>query len=356
MLCFFLLFLFQSADMERILDLRGQWLFQKGDQTDWAFIEPDELDENWTSIFVPSPWENEGHGNYDGFAWYHTSFETPKFDKPYSAVLYLGRIDDVDEVYLNGRLIGKSGVFPPDYRTGFHIERYYVVQRSFFRQGQPNSLNIRVYDERIDGGIVDGKIGLYYDLQNRLPEIELSGRWKFKPEDRPEFSSTHFNDSDWSLIQVPGYWEVQGFPSFDGVAWYRTQFDVPHHLREDVLTLLLGTIDDYDQCFLNGEMIGETGDFKSKKISFAEKYYLIQREYEIPLRLLKPKNNVLAIRVYDGLYDGGIYGGQIGIVNRPPRVPNLPQHQEVNEAAKQEADTTFMGKLYRFLTDFWGFF
>ena len=43
------------------------------------------------------------------------SFDGTELDKNLDFSLFLGNIDDVDEVYLNGHKIGFSGTFPPKY-------------------------------------------------------------------------------------------------------------------------------------------------------------------------------------------------------------------------------------------------
>jgi sialate O-acetylesterase len=66
--------------------------------------------------------------------------------------------------------------------------------------------------------------------------------------------------------------------------------------------LSLGGIDDEDITFVNGVKVGLT------------KNWTIPRNYAIPKGLLKKGKNTIAIRVFDGASNGGIYGGQdIGI-------------------------------------------
>ena len=104
-----------AYDSERVLSLRGTWRFSIGDNEDWA--EPAFDDSDWERIYVPSEWEDEGFRGYSGHAWYRKTFD---FDAPedLSAFsLVLGKIDDVDQVFLNGELIGSTGSFHPNYHT-----------------------------------------------------------------------------------------------------------------------------------------------------------------------------------------------------------------------------------------------
>ena len=74
------------------------------------------------------------------------------------------------------------------------------------------------------------------------------------------------DDSDWLPIRPGLSWEKQGFPDYDGYAWYRIHVRLPESLRNDPsvrrhqsLTVTLGKIDDVDQTWFNGKVIGTTG-------------------------------------------------------------------------------------------------
>jgi sialate O-acetylesterase len=86
-------------------------------------------------------------------------------------------------------------------------------------------------------------------------------------------------------------------------------------LEDEDLVLILGKIDDIDQCFINGKMIGSTGDFViTPETNNFNNEWLELRGYYIPKELLKfGEYNVIAVRVYDGFFEGGIYQGPIGI-------------------------------------------
>ena len=77
---------------------------------------------------------------------------------------------------------------------------------------------------------------------------------------------------------------------------------------------MLGKIDDVDETYLNGELIGKTGRMRKDGSISSNNDYIKIRGYTIPRSLLREKTNVLAVRVYDGFKDGGIYEGPVGIV------------------------------------------
>jgi len=137
--------------------LPERWRFALGDSS--VYSDPSFVDTSWALINVPSPWEDEGYPGYDGFAWYRTSFAVDEalLDKRF--YLFIGKIDDADEVFLNGTRIGATGGFPPKATTAWDRQRIYPVPAGLLRQ--KNIIAVRVYDMMIAGGIVAGTIGLY---------------------------------------------------------------------------------------------------------------------------------------------------------------------------------------------------
>ncbi|MBM2846059.1 MAG: hypothetical protein HW407_1371, partial [Bacteroidetes bacterium] len=263
-------------------------------------------------------WEDEGFPGYDGYAWYRKRFGAPSEWKDKTLYLHLGHVDDVDEVYVNGHLIGFSGGFPPGYVTAYDVNREYLLPVSFLNFSGDNVIAVRVYDEKLGGGINYGKVGIFEDAAALRADVPLPSVWKFMTGDNIEWKDPAFDDSRWKQIAVPAFWETQGFKDYDGFGWYRTRFAVPPRLRQERLIMMLGKIDDLDEVYLNGERIGKTGRITSaqKNISFSDEYQEI-RAYTIPSDLIREgKENIIAVRVYDGFKDGGIYRGPIGIVTR----------------------------------------
>ncbi|HMK38918.1 MAG TPA: beta galactosidase jelly roll domain-containing protein [Bacteroidota bacterium] len=139
---------------------------------------------------------------------------------------------------------------------------------------------------------------------------DLRGKWKFQIGDDQRWSDPAFDDKKWDEIFVPSAWEDEGYPGYDGYAWYRKRFDVRDEWRENVLSLHMGTIDDADEVYVNGHFIGFGGQFPPHYIS----EYGWTREYFLPEWCLRfGSSNVIAVRVYDGGRSGGITGGKIGV-------------------------------------------
>jgi hypothetical protein len=162
--------------------------------------------------------------------------------------------------------------------------------------------------------------------------IPLNTEWKFTTGDNPEYAASAFDDSGWKNIQVDKIWEEQGYDPYDGYAWFRFKVVIPSGLYkqaylQDSLRLFLGKINNYDQTFLNGKIIGINGknvaentildtSFLAAPISLWD----YERKYILPVddpRIFWDKENVIAVRVYDQGGQGGLYTGnqKISMVN-----------------------------------------
>jgi cephalosporin-C deacetylase len=150
-------------------------------------------------------------------------------------------------------------------------------------------------------------------LKSAEPLPDIAKGWKFKVDDDCAWSDPAMDDSDWQTIRPGLAWEKQGFADYDGYAWYRLHVRMPASLRKtpgvqrhQSLTVTLGRIDDVDQTWFNGKLIGSTGKFPDSY----QPAYLTTRAYRIPATLIRwGADNVLAVRVYDGKGPGGMVAG-----------------------------------------------
>ncbi len=299
----------------KVRTLKGSWKFAIGDNKEWAY--PEYNDSKWDRIYAPMRWERQNYYNYNGYAWYRKSFRlSPKYENT-NLYLYLGRIDDVDEVYINGKLIGSSGSYPPEYQTAYQVSRKYRIPAGVLNYNKENIIAVRVYDHNEYGGIISGDLGIYVDDIYPI-DINLEGTWKFHLDDSLLWKDPGYNDEGWYNVTLPEAWEKQGFDDYDGFAWYRKKFDIPHELKSKKLVMLLGKIDDIDQAYLNGELLGFTGEFNPQYGDIrTNDHYREFRGYYIPENIeLKDTGNIIAIRVYDSQGYGGMYEGPVGLITQ----------------------------------------
>lgn len=310
---FILTTLAQTQELKRIKDLRGQWKFSIGDNPRWA--SPDFNDEEWQTIFVPSTWENEGFSGFDGYAWYRITIELDQVNKN-NLILDLGYIDDVDEVYLNGQLIGFTGSFPPNFYTAYQSHRQYRLPDDLLKKNGKNVIAVRVYDTIHEGGMVKGNIGIYSTRNEPEKTFSLEGVWRFREGDNQWWKEVDYNAKNWDFIIAPSFWGgMKDKYISQGTAWYYKQFMLPSYLAgEEELVLVLGLIDDFDETYLNGRLIGATNDGKPLGWSNSWQEYRI---YPIPEEALNRKGkNIITVRVRDIGGNAGIYKGPLAIVPR----------------------------------------
>jgi hypothetical protein len=304
-----------AEDLRKIVSLSGYWRFSIGDDNKWA--SPSFDDSDWDQITVPGNWEDQGYNDYNGYAWYRKSFRMREIPENTPICLMLGRIDDADVVYLNGKELGGSGKFPPHYLTAYSRTRKYSIPPGYIKEDGENVIAVKVYDSYLEGGIVEGPAGIYYDADNDFLDFSLNGTWKFQTGNDKAWKSADYNDAGWNKINVPSAWENEGYEDYDGYAWYRTGFSIPRDFEKGELYLSLGKIDDIDDVYLNGEHIGNVYDLRKDWVYRMSGYeYNVRRIYKIPEGLLRRNGiNTIAVKVYDGQGLGGIYEGPIGIMS-----------------------------------------
>lgn len=149
---YLLLFSF-SGSAQRFMRLPESWKFRLdsanvGVSQQW-FGETVN-DSKWNTIKIGSIWEDQDY-EYDGYAWYRVRFSLPKDWGNDSVFVILGGVDDIYDLYLNGKLVASHG----------DLEKHVTVYSTFtstdltalvLRTGE-NLLAIRVYDWGGGGGI-----------------------------------------------------------------------------------------------------------------------------------------------------------------------------------------------------------
>lgn len=172
-----------------------------------------------------------------------------------------------------------------------------VMNESFFRAGGEMTLLTTLY--KGDDVVQEWQQTLV------VPDaFSLAGAWKVQAGDDESWSAVDVDDAEWRTTHVPGNWERDALPEYDGTAWYRFSFTVPEDCgvwADESLALVLGAVDDADVTYLDGVEIGATGEFPPEKVSAWNK----KRVYPIPA--LEPGSaHVIAVRVADWGGNGGI--------------------------------------------------
>lgn len=124
--------------------------------------------KGWRNINIPGYWEDQGVKDLNGIVWYRKEIDIPASITGKAARLFLGRIVDADECYINGKLIGKTGYQYP--------QRRYTIPPDILKAGK-NIFVVRVTNINGKGGFVPDKP---YCIISGTDTIDLKGTWQYK--------------------------------------------------------------------------------------------------------------------------------------------------------------------------------
>ncbi|MDF3129139.1 sialate O-acetylesterase [Kiritimatiellaeota bacterium B1221] len=119
-------------------------------------------------------------------------------------------------------------------------------------------------------------------------------------EDAKTWHLPAVNDFQWEKISLPATIEDE-IEEMDGAVWFRRRLELPTIMRGQDLTLALGPIADFEITWVNGVLIGKTD-------ATTEISQTVDRRYQIPARLTRSGEIIIAVRVFDRGSTGGFMG------------------------------------------------
>jgi sialate O-acetylesterase len=134
--------------------------------TKW--YDPAYVPKGWRPINVPGYWEDQGVKDLNGIVWYRREIDVPAAMVGKSATVFLGRIVDADELYINGKSVGRT--------TYMYPQRRYKLPADVLKAGK-NVLVVRVTNNGGKGGFVPDKP---YSLFAGADTVDLKGTWQYK--------------------------------------------------------------------------------------------------------------------------------------------------------------------------------
>lgn len=235
-----------------LLDItEGKWRFSKGDNEAWK--APDCNDSQWAVVELPAAWEeHSGYTEDNVYGWFRRNIDIPEelAGKPFD--LSVGWVHSVDETYLNGRLIGATGSFPPNFRGASTEDRCYPVEPVRLKGDGGDIVAVRVYKAGGYGG------GMY---RKQMPHTR-SGPFDTKAPG----------------MQHTGY-------TLGGIGWYRQRFTVPTERKGDPVRLQFGGVYQDADVWINGRHLGN------------HPYGYTSFGYDLTPHLKYGEENILAVQV-----------------------------------------------------------
>ncbi len=115
------------------------------------------------------------------------------------------------------------------------------------------------------------------------------------------WASVEFDDTAWEPMNLPAFWQQRGH-DYSGIFWFRRSVEMPASWAGRELELSLGVIDKYDEAWVNGRLVGATGQE-------TESAWTVLRSYKIPAGLADAGGKLLvALRVRSHVFAGGFAG------------------------------------------------
>jgi sialate O-acetylesterase len=135
-------------------------------ETQW--FDPNCDASQWPTMNVPGYWADGELGSVNGVVWFRKEVNVPASMTGKPTLLWLGRIVDGDETYVNGKRVGSvSYQYPP---------RIYDIPSDLLKEGK-NIIVVRVINNSGRGGFVLDKP---YQLSAAGQTIDLKGQWQYK--------------------------------------------------------------------------------------------------------------------------------------------------------------------------------
>jgi Beta-galactosidase/beta-glucuronidase len=215
----------------------------KGLAGDVKWYDPAYKPVNWRPINIPGFWEDQGLRDLNGVVWYRREIEVPASMTGQPARIFLGRIVDADELYINGERVGNT--------TYQYPQRRYHIKPGVLKPGK-NLLVVRVTNTWGKGGFVPDKP---YCLFAGNDTIDLKGTWHYKVGavfPPTSGSGGGFNE----LYQPTALYNAMVAPAFNytirGICWYQGEGNVARPGNYD--DLMAAMISDWRSKWNLGEL------------------------------------------------------------------------------------------------------
>lgn len=207
----------------------------KGLASEIKWYDPKYQLKNWHPFWLPGYWADQGVRDLNGIIWFRKEIDVPATMAGKAAKLFIGRIIDADETYVNGQLVGNTTYqYPP---------RRYEIPAGLLKPGK-NLITIRLTSTSGKGGFVPEK---RYELTDGINTIDLRGDWLYQVgQVYPSFRGMRGNGGmpPFSAQNEPtGLYNTMVAPAVNfairGMIWYQGEANVGTRNYHELLTTLM---------------------------------------------------------------------------------------------------------------------
>jgi len=196
------------------LESKSYKLTDKGLTGPQKWYDTAYIAEGWHNFWLPGYWADQGIRGLNGVVWFRKEIDLPPSMTAKPAKLFMGRIVDADETYVNGKLVGNiTYQYPP---------RRYEVPAGLLKPGK-NIIVVRITNTAGKGGFVPDK---HYFLTTGDKNIELRGDWQYKVGEVFPAKTAVDNYAWFSAQNEPtGLYNTMVAPALNyaikGILWYQ---------------------------------------------------------------------------------------------------------------------------------------
>ncbi|GAB2551510.1 sialate O-acetylesterase [Spirosoma aerophilum] len=202
------------------------------------------MPKGWRPINIPGYWEDQGVKDLNGVVWYRREIDVPASMTGKPAKVFLGRIVDADELYINGKQVGRT--------TYQYPQRRYTVPADLLKAGK-NVFVVRVTNMGGKGGFVPDKP---YCLFAGTDTLDLKGTWQYKVGTAYRPMSGSFGGGINAQNQPTALYNAMVAPEIDyaikGFCWYQGESNAGK--PEEYETLLPALITDWRNKWKQGPL------------------------------------------------------------------------------------------------------
>ncbi|MEZ0607816.1 sialate O-acetylesterase [Fibrella sp. WM1] len=201
--------------------------------------------KGWRPINIPGYWEDQGIKDLNGVVWYRRDIDIPASMVGKAAKVFLGRIVDADELYINGKQVGRT--------TYMYPQRRYNVPADLLKAGK-NTFVVRVTNTAGKGGFVPDKP---YCIFAGADTVDLKGTWQYKVGTtyRP-FAGGGFGGGINAQNQPTALYNAMVAPEIQyaikGFCWYQGESNAGR--PQEYQTLQTALINDWRQRWSQGQL------------------------------------------------------------------------------------------------------
>lgn len=148
--------IFQLEDPSQLVKLSGSWKFNPKDDLNQA--QRQYSDQNWSKLSIPAQWNNSGLTGFK-IGWYRHSFKVSKKFQNQNISILTPIIADANEIYINGVLVGRTGLLTDKGEILKKSSRIsvYQIPPNLIDFDTENTIAVRVGDDVGWGGFVNSE-------------------------------------------------------------------------------------------------------------------------------------------------------------------------------------------------------